>query len=95
MAKLLLKGSTDPDFLEAKNESGMTALLIACWKRDYAIIELLVEAGADVTAIDRQSGNGAILLAASSPAEDQIPSEELSPGISKVLLCHLKALLHN
>ena len=32
-------------FLEAKSNAGMTSFLIACQNKDYARIELLIEAG--------------------------------------------------
>lgn len=50
--------------LEAKNETEMTALLIASFKKDTKIIELLIELGSDVKAVDRD-GNTPIILAAS------------------------------
>jgi len=69
--------------LEARNERGDTALLMACINRDYALVELLIESGADAKAFDRD-GNTAIRLAASSAAVDEIPSKETSPTIHKV-----------
>ena len=70
--------------LEARDESGMTALLIASQVQDYAIVELLVEAGADVNATDKH-GNTAIILVASSQDENSsIPSKERSPTIYRV-----------
>ena len=93
MAKLILKESNDTvlldrplllkRLLEAKDDNGATALLIACHNKDYSLVELLVESGADVKATDL-NGNTAILLAASGPAPDHIPSKELSPAIFKV-----------
>ena len=71
--------------LEARNESGKTAFLIASQKKDCALIELLVEAGADVNAAD-QDGNSAILLAAYCPFKDVIPPKDVSPAIFKVEL---------
>ena len=71
--------------LEARNERGDTALLMACINKDYAIIELLIESGADAKALD-QDGNTAVLLAASSAVIDSIPSKEISPTIHKVIL---------
>ena len=95
MAKFLVDGSKGwmlldgspllAKLLEAKHENGSTALLIACRNKDYGTVELLVEAGADVRALD-QDGNTAILLAASSPATEEIPSKELSPAIFKVII---------
>jgi len=71
--------------IDTKNPSGRTALLLACQKKDYATIELLVEAGADVNTVDKE-GNTAIIHAISSLEEDTAPKKELSPSISKVLL---------
>ena len=79
------------ELLEAKNELGMTALLLACQTKDCAIIELLVKAGANLKAVDAD-GRTAIILAASSPEEDQIPTEEGSPNIFEV--SHLFILFH-
>jgi len=94
LAKLLVDESKDwvmsdglpllGKLLEAPNERGYTALLIACLQKDYAIAELLIESGADAKALD-QDGNTAILLAASSTAI-AIPSKENSPAIFKVFL---------
>lgn len=69
--------------LEIKNESGKTALLIACQMKNCALIELLVEAGADLKAVD-QDKHTAIYLVASSPTMDEIPSKDFSPAINKV-----------
>lgn len=69
--------------LEAKDEWGMTALLIACKKKDSALIEFLIEAGANSKAVD-EDGRTAIVLAAYSLDEDRIPNKELSPKIHKV-----------
>ncbi len=97
MAKLLLRESNDTvlldrpfllkKLLEVKDDKGATALLIACHNKDYSLVELLVESGADVRATDL-NGNSAILLAASGPAPDHIPSKELSPAIFKVFKIH-------
>ena len=76
-------GSTK--LLDAKNENGMTALLIACQKKDYALIELLSEAGADATILDG-SGSTAVVLVASNPAEnDEIVTPLNYPAIFKVI----------
>ena len=90
MAKLLVDGSVgwllldgsllSSKLLEAKNEYGTTSLLIACLNRDYAVIELLVESGADVKAVD-PDGNTSILLSAYSPVTEEIPTQEFSPAI--------------
>ncbi len=71
--------------LEQKNETGKTALLMACQKKNFALIELLVNAGADVNAVD-QDGNTAILLVACCPFKDAIPCKDVSPAIFKVII---------
>ncbi len=93
MAKLLVGGSEDlivldraeilDKFLESQNENGKTALLIACQNKDYSIVELLIEAGANVKAVD-QDGNTSILLSNSDLGSYAMPTEELSPKIFKV-----------
>jgi len=60
---------------------------MACHRIDYASVELLVKAGADVKAVDEDL-NTAILLAASSPEEDHIPTKDLSPSIFKVFFSY-------
>lgn len=93
MAKLLLDESNDivlverqlllKKLLESKDEIGSTALLIASKNKDYAMVELLVDSGADVKSVDR-TGHTAILMAALSSAPEETPSKELSPAIFKV-----------
>ena len=70
--------------IDAKRLDGKTALLLACQKKNCAAIELLVEAGADTMAVELE-GNTALILVASSPDEDQIPTEELSPILYEVI----------
>jgi len=90
MAKMLVEKTKELDatnsdllasLLEMTNESGKAALLIACEKKDYAIIELLVEASKASDA----DGNSAILLAACNYVPDAIPCKILSPSIFKVI----------
>ena len=72
--------------LETKNEHGQTALLMACHQKNYAVIELLVEAGADLQAVPKV-GNTALILAVSNAYYDvvqSIPLKELSPSIFQV-----------
>lgn len=70
--------------LETKNEQGMTAFLVACLQKEYALIELLVDAGTDLNAADLD-GNTAISLIASSIINmDEIPSKDVAPEIFKV-----------
>jgi len=96
VAKLLVDNSKNkvlPDgssllkkLLEVKNESGMTALLIACQLKNHALIELLVEAGADLNAVNLKCQT-AILLVAISSAAEEITTMDLAPAIFKVFYC--------
>lgn len=70
-------------FLESKNYAGKTSFLIACQNKDYATIELLIEAGADVQALN-SDGNTALCLIASSSADDLVPSGEQAPSFCQV-----------
>jgi ankyrin repeat protein len=45
--------SANPPLLNAQNDRGLTALLLAAQKNDLALMQLLLEAGADVNARDR------------------------------------------
>ena len=58
-------------------------LMYACFKKSCPIIELLVDAGADLKAVDND-GNTPIILAASSSSKDVMPTIEDSPKIFKV-----------
>jgi len=58
-------------------------LMYACFKKSCPIIELLVDAGADLKAVDND-GNTPIILAASSSSKDVMPTKEDSPEIFKV-----------
>lgn len=80
------------NLLEVKNESNMTALLIGCQLKNPALIELLVEAGANCKALDEKS-NTSILLVASSLAKDSAPTKELCPSIFKVIYSFFLASL--
>lgn len=71
-------------YIEKKNESGDTALLVACRKRGCANIELLVEAGADLKATDKEGNTAVILIASGQDKDLQMPKEDLSPFIYKV-----------
>ena len=70
------------EHINNRNDDGMTAFLVACQMKDCTVIELLVEAGADTNAVDKE-GNTAIIFASSSlkPATVQ----EFSPSILKVI----------
>ena len=65
----------------------MTALLIACHKKDYATVDLLLEAGADVTAIDPIGDTALMFAAYSSEDENVVPTKEQAPSIFKVPYC--------
>ncbi len=88
----LLKRNLSGSILEAKNKSGVTALLMASYRKDLASIELLVKAGANVKAVD-EDDNTAVLLASSSADDYRIPIKESSPAIFKVIFLHLKIVL--
>ena len=78
-------GSTlSGNLIEAKNDSGTTALLMASFNKDYPMVELLVDSGADVKSVD-QDGNTAIFHTISSSSQDEIPTKETSPAIFKVI----------
>lgn len=66
----------------------MTALWISCEMKNSALVELLVEAGANLKTVDSEERT-AIIIAASSSAEAVVPTEELSPNIFKVLITFL------
>lgn len=86
-----IDGESPPDpsgnLLEARNKSGLTAFLVSCYQKDFGLMELLLDAGADVTAVDRD-GNSAIVMYASNPADDisNLPAkiEDLCPSIFEV-----------
>ena len=85
--KAKVAGSSSPSrlekFLETVDHLGRTPLLDSCYNKHCATVELLVEAGADVKGAD-EDGNTAIILVASSPSKDQVPTKEDSPGQYKV-----------
>ena len=70
--------------LEAKIQSDMTSFLIACKTIDYGLIDLLVEAGADVKAVKNDGCTACRLVALSSCVDGQKPSTKSSPYIFKV-----------
>ena len=69
-------------FLEAENNIGWTAFLLSCYQKDYALMELLLEAGADVWALDRNE-NSALMIALNT-LDFPLPSEEQCPSIYEV-----------
>lgn len=81
----LQRASNFKILLELKNSFGMTPLLIACLKNNFALIELFVENGSDLNATDKD-GKTAITLVLSCPSEQdaQNPFNEFSQEIFKV-----------
>lgn len=73
------------EILEAKDSNGMTAILIAVSQKDYMLIELLVDAGADMNAADK-IGDTALIRTAKDPSfKYWIPPKDLlSPTLVKV-----------
>lgn len=69
--------------LEAPTRKGKTALLVSCYLADYAMIELLINAGADMTSTNLE-GNTAMHMLASKLMRDAIPSKEPFSYIAQV-----------
>ena len=67
--------------LESKDRTGRTPFLIACCQKDYATIELLIEAGADLTAADNV-GNDAVMLAAIHLEKEDGPPKDFASKVS-------------
>lgn len=65
------------------NKIGDTILLRSCYHVDYAMIEFLVDAGADMTCTNLE-GNTAIHMLAACLRKENIPSKELFPCIAQV-----------
>ncbi len=73
--------------LEAKGTAGKTALLVACQQMDRAAIELLIEAGANVNAVDINGNTAAMIAANNLLVEDKNKSyKELALAISQVII---------
>jgi len=72
------------NLLEAKAKSGKTAFLISVLQRDYPTIELLIDYGANIKAVDGQS-NSAFMVIAEDLEWDDIPSKEICPAIYEVI----------
>lgn len=65
----------------------MTALMIAVIKRNFLLIELLVKAGANVKATDKNGDTGLSLSAKDPLLKECIPPKDLlSPTVLKVLI---------
>ena len=64
----------------------MTVLLVAAVLRDYALIELLIGAGANVKAVD-ENGDTVLIRASTIPSEEACypPEVFLSPTLLKVI----------
>ena len=71
--------------LEEKDDNGMTPLLFACLKRRIDIIELFVEAGADVLAVDAK-GNNALMILIQSSERLVLPRQETNRQIFDVII---------
>jgi len=72
--------------LEAKDVTGMSPFLVACRMRDYLIMELLIKAGANISAVDYQGNNAIILPAATNMKTEDVPPKDLCPEVFKVIL---------
>jgi len=70
--------------LEARNLSGMTVLLVAVEQRDYALIELLIGAGADLKAVDENGYTALIRTSMKLSKEDCNHLQDLLSTIFKV-----------
>ena len=69
--------------LEARFRNGTTALLLSCYRVEYAIIEMLIDAGAHTASTDLEE-NTAIHMLAACLRKESIPSKEIFPFISQV-----------
>lgn len=100
MAQLLVNRLFELDdparlaILEEKDDNGMTPLLFACLKRRIDIIELYVESGADVSAVDAK-GNNALMILIQSSEPLVLPRQETNPLIFEVniVLWELKQIV--
>jgi len=77
-------------FLESKNEDdGRTALLISCYYKDYTTVDILIEAGANVAAIDSICMTALTWAALPISRESFIlscPTEKEAPSIYQVII---------
>lgn len=78
-------------FLEEQNKIGWTAFLLSCYQKDYAVMELLLEAGADIRALDRNE-NSALMIALINTLDFPLPTKEQCPSIYEVYF--LKLAIH-
>lgn len=72
--------ATDPSLLEARDSDGSTPLHCATWKGHQHIVAALLEAGADVNAVNQNGHWGTTPLHAAAHANQA--------GIAKLLLDH-------
>lgn len=72
--------------LETKDVSGMTPFLVACRMRDYVAMELLIKAGANLSAVDFKGNNAIILSATTDVKKEEVPPKDLCPEVFKVIL---------
>ena len=73
--------------IDVRNKNGQTPLMMACFKMNFALVELLAESGADVNAVD-EDGDSPITMLALSVKSGKIskdaPTLEYCPKIHKV-----------
>jgi len=69
------------NFINARSKDGQTPLMIACWENHYTLIELLVNAGANVNITDKDGDTAISLimmkLNSSKPKPIPIPTESV------------------
>lgn len=69
------------NFINAKNKDGHTALMLASWENHYTLIELLVNAGANVNVTDKDGDTAISLIMmkinSSKPKPIPIPTESV------------------
>ena len=78
--------------IDPETDDGVTPLLIACAESNYALIELFVEAGANVCATDRFA-NTTIINSTQQWRNNKkftLPSAKASPNIFKVGLYSIR-----
>ncbi len=76
--------------LESKDRTGRTPFLIACCQKDYITMDLLIVAGADLTAADNV-GNDAVMLAATHLEKDDVPPKECSFKVTHLYLLFINS----
>ncbi len=76
MIQALIKNYS-AQLLETEDFDGRTPFLVACCRKDYITMDLLIKAGADISALDKK-GNDAIMLAATHLKKKDVPPKEPS-----------------